>query len=64
MDRLKSKIQIAETIRIEMARKSIPSKDLAKLLNCTNATMSKIRYGNSSYELMVKAMDLIDNWEN
>ena len=64
MDRLKNKPEISEMIRTEIARKNISNKDLAVAMGISQTTMSAIRHGNSSYELMVKTMDTIDNWEN
>jgi DNA-binding Xre family transcriptional regulator len=57
------KNNLAETIRSEMGRKEVKSKDLAKALKVSQNTMSAVRYGNASYELMVRAINTLDKWE-
>jgi DNA-binding Xre family transcriptional regulator len=56
------KNNLAETIRSEMGRKGVKSKDLAKALKVSQNTMSAVRYGNASYELMVRAINTLDKW--
>jgi transcriptional regulator with XRE-family HTH domain len=60
--KLPDKNTLAETIRTEMARKSIKSNELAKELGISQNTMSAVRYGNASYTLLVRTINLLDDW--
>jgi DNA-binding Xre family transcriptional regulator len=54
---------IATEIRRIMGEKQIKSIDLAEALRVTQATIVAVRNGSASYELLKRAIDTIDNWE-
>jgi DNA-binding Xre family transcriptional regulator len=60
---LPDKYAIGTEIRRIMAEKKISGVDLAESLGVTQATISAVRNGNASYELLARAIDTLDKWE-
>jgi DNA-binding Xre family transcriptional regulator len=59
---LPDKHAIAQEIRVVMAQKNVTATELAQALGVSKTSMTAIRYGNSSYELMKKCIDTLDRW--
>jgi DNA-binding Xre family transcriptional regulator len=60
---LPDKNNIGAEIRRIMADKRITGVALADALNVTTTTVVAIRDGRASYELLKRALDTLDNWE-
>jgi DNA-binding Xre family transcriptional regulator len=60
---LPDKHAIAQEIRVVMAQKNVTATELAQALGVSKTSMTAIRYGNSSYELMKKTIDTLDRWD-
>jgi DNA-binding Xre family transcriptional regulator len=54
---------IATEIRRIMDQKKVTGIDLSKALSVTTATVTHLRNGSASYELLKRALDTLDNWE-
>lgn len=46
-----------------MQEKSVSVQDLSVAMNSPRATIYNIKQGWASYEMLTKAIDTLDNWE-